>query len=306
MTLRLAIFTEDPGWHGARLRKALARRDCDGVYASLAACRLALAEDPLPVVIPGFEAQMPDAAFVRGVPGGSLEAVTFHLDVLHALKLLGVPVYNDAGAIERTVDKGMTSFRLHCGGIPTPPTWVVRDRAQAEAIARAELAAGHEIVSKPVFGSQGEGLRRYAKPDELGAISDTNGVFYLQRFIDSTPDAPHDWRVFVIGGKAVAAMRRCGINWLNNVAQGARCEAARLDDLLLCRLAEDAVKLLDMNYAGVDIIRDRHGRYAVLEVNSIPAWKGLQSVAEVDIADLLVDDLLAACPRHLGCEAAAS
>ncbi|MBM4200412.1 MAG: alpha-L-glutamate ligase, partial [Gammaproteobacteria bacterium] len=266
MPPRLAIFTEDPGWHGARIRKALARRGCEGVYASLTQCRLALAEDPLPVAIPGFEARMPDAAFVRGVPGGSLEEVIFYLDVLHALTLLGIPVYNDAGAIERTVDKGMTSFRLHRGGIPTPPTWVVRDRAQAESIARAELDLGHEVVSKPLFGSQGEGLRRYSQPEQLGELSDSHGVFYLQRFIDSTPDARHDWRVFVIHNKAVAAMRRCGVTWLNNVAQGARCEPARLDDLLLCRLAEDAVRLLDMNYAGVDIIRDRQGRYSVLEV----------------------------------------
>ncbi|MGY6215057.1 ATP-grasp domain-containing protein [Methylolobus aquaticus] len=295
MPRRVAIFTEDPGWHGARIRKALAQRGCEGLYASLTGCRLALGEDPLPIVVSGFEDRLPEAVFVRGVPGGSLEEVTFFLDVLHALKLLGIPVYNDAGAIERTVDKAMTSFRLHRGGIPTPPTWTVRDRAQAEAIARAELAAGHEVVSKPLFGSQGEGLRRYAAADELGELSDSNGIFYLQRFVDSTPDAPHDWRVFVVRNKAVAAMRRCGVTWLNNIAQGARCEPARLDDLLLCRLAEDAVRLLDMNYAGVDIIRDRHGRYSVLEVNSIPAWKGLQTVSDVDIAGLLVDDLLGLC-----------
>jgi glutathione synthase/RimK-type ligase-like ATP-grasp enzyme len=30
----------------------------------------------------------------------------------------------------------------------------------------------------------------------------------------------------------------------------------------------------------------------VLEVNSIPAWKGLQSVTELDMAQLLVDDFL--------------
>jgi hypothetical protein len=30
----------------------------------------------------------------------------------------------------------------------------------------------------------------------------------------------------------------------------------------------------------------------VLEVNSIPAWKGLQSVLEVDVAQALVDDCL--------------
>ena len=80
-------------------------------------------------------------------------------------------------------------------------------------------------------------------------------------------------------------------------------EPVRLDDRLLCRLAEDAVKVLDMAYAGVDVIRDEHGRYSVLEVNSIPAWKGLQSVADVSIAELLVDDFLSRCAPTSGQQA---
>ena len=49
---------------------------------------------------------------------------------------------------------------------------------------------------------------------------------------------------------------------------------------------------MDIDYCGVDIIRDRHGNLYVLEVNSIPAWKGLQGVVDVDIAQALVDDCL--------------
>jgi tetrahydromethanopterin:alpha-L-glutamate ligase len=41
------------------------------------------------------------------------------------------------------------------------------------------------------------------------------------------------------------------------------------------------------DYAGVDLIEDRSGALLVLEVNSMPAWKGLQSVAPRDIASLL-------------------
>jgi len=261
---------------------------------SLTACRLNLDGDGPPVCIPGFEDGLPDGAFVRGVPGGSLEQVTFYLDILHGLKHLGVPIYNDARAIERTVDKGMTSFLLRQAGIATPATWVVNCREQALAIARNELEQGHHLVSKPLFGSQGEGLQRHATPTDLENLADSNGIYYLQRFVHCG-EASHDFRVFVIHGKTVAAMRRFGQSWLNNVAQGGRCEPVRLDDLLLCRLAEDAVKTVGMAYAGVDIIRDRQGRYTVIEVNSVPAWKGLQSVSEAVIADLLADDFLSLC-----------
>jgi RimK family alpha-L-glutamate ligase len=222
-----------------------------------------------------------------------LEQVTFYLDILHGLRHLGVPVYNDALAIERTVDKGMTSFLLRQAGIPTPATWVLSNREDARAIATRELEQGHQIVSKPLFGSQGEGLQRHEKTQDLARLPE-GGIYYLQRFVDCGEQS-HDFRVFVIRGKTVAAMRRFGQSWLNNVAQGGRCESARLDDLLLCRLAEDAVKTIGMAYAGVDIIRDSQGRYTVIEINSVPAWKGLQSVSSAVIADLLADDFLGAC-----------
>jgi RimK family alpha-L-glutamate ligase len=293
----LAIFTDDPGWHGARLKRAFEGRGFASRYVSLTACRLNLQGSGPPIVIPSFEDTLPAGAFVRGVPGGSLEQVTFYLDILHGLKALGVPVYNAARAIERTVDKGMTSFLLRQAGIPTPPTWVLSNREEALTIARRELEQGHQLVSKPLFGSQGEGLQCHENTDSLAQLADSNGVFYLQRFVHCG-ETSHDFRVFVIHGKTVAAMRRYGQSWLNNVAQGGRCEPVRLDDLVLCKLAEDAVKTVGMAYAGVDIIRDAQGRYTVIEVNSVPAWKGLQSVSSVVIADLLADDFLAQCQRE--------
>jgi RimK family alpha-L-glutamate ligase len=236
---------------------------------------------------------------VRGVPGGSLEQVTFYLDILHGLKLFGVPVYNDALAIERTVDKGMTSFLLRRAGIPTPPAWVAGQREEAQAIVRRELENGHQVVSKPLFGSQGEGLQRHQSLQDLDALAESNGVYYLQRFVHCAAPS-HDFRVFVIHGVAVAAMRRCGLTWLNNVAQGGRCEPVRLDDLRLRRLAEDAVGAIGMAYAGVDVICDAQGRHSVIEVNSVPAWKGLQSVSACNIADCLADDFLALCASQAG------
>jgi glutathione synthase/RimK-type ligase-like ATP-grasp enzyme len=47
-----------------------------------------------------------------------------------------------------------------------------------------------------------------------------------------------------------------------------------------------------MDYAGVDVIRDSEGRNLVIEVNSIPSWKGLQGVCPINIAECLVDDFL--------------
>ncbi len=288
---RIAIFTDDPGWHGKQLKLAFARRGycCD--YVSLTQCRFVIEQGKLPVYIPGFEQTLPEAVFVRGVPGGSLEEVVLYLDFLHALKTMGIPVYNDGHAVERSVDKAMTSFLLHQSGLPTPMTWVLRDREEALNIAQVELMQGNLLISKPLFGSQGEGIRRIEKMTDLIWLTSSHGVYYLQRFVHCDGIGFSDHRVFVINGIAVAAMRRRGSFWLNNVARGATCELIELEPEMV-ELAVKATEVLAMDYAGVDIIRDRKGNCTVIEVNSIPAWKGLESVCDINVAELMVDDLL--------------
>ncbi|MEF3077339.1 RimK family alpha-L-glutamate ligase [Methylobacter sp. Wu1] len=288
---RIAIFTDDPGWHGKQLRLAFTSRGYSCEYVSLTECKFAIEPGRIPVLIPGFEQALPDAVFVRGVPGGSLEEVVMYLDVLHALKEMNIPVYNDGKAVERSVDKGMTSFLLHNAGLPTPMTWILRDRELALSIAEDELKKGNLLISKPLFGSQGEGIRRIEKTTDLFWLTSSHGVYYLQRFVHCDGVGYSDHRVFVINGRAVAAMRRRGKSWLNNVARGAECEVIDLDPKM-ADLAVKATHALSMDYAGVDIIRDREGNYTVIEMNSIPAWKGLQSVCDVNIAELLADDLI--------------
>lgn len=294
---RIAIITDDPGWHGKQLCQAFARRGYEGEYVSLTECRLYLESEKPSIYIPGFESSTPDAVFVRGVPGGSLQEVIFYLDILHALKIMGIPVYNNGKAIEKSVDKGMTSFLLKNAGLKTPATWVLKNREEALSIAEQELNLGNKLISKPLFGSQGEGLRLMEKMTDLFWLTSSHGVYYLQRFINCEGEGYSDIRVFVIFGKVIAAMRRRGKSWLNNVARGAECEEIKLD-ANISRLAIQATNALAMDYAGVDVMIDNCGQYSVIEVNSIPAWKGLESVCKLTIADLLAEDLIVRYLRH--------
>jgi RimK family alpha-L-glutamate ligase len=301
--VRVAILTDETGWHTRQLQTALRHRGAVGRCVDLADCRIDTTAAWHGLSIPGYGRELPDAAIVRGIAGGTFEQVTKRLGVLHALRELSVPVYNDARAIERSVDKAMTSLLLHTAGIPTPPTWATESAAQAQRIAIREGAAGHALVLKPLFGSQGRGLQLVGEVDgvhhALPQLDQGYGsMAYLQRFVRPVSEPGFDWRVLVVGGRAVTAMRRVSRHWIHNVAQGARCVPQPLT-APLALLAERATAALDLDYAGIDIVpvRSEVGDtdepvMQVIEVNGVAAWHGLQRVTGFNIATALVDDLL--------------
>jgi ribosomal protein S6--L-glutamate ligase len=59
-------------------------------------------------------------------------------------------------------------------------------------------------------------------------------------------------------------------------------------------LAVAAAAAVTADYCGVDLIDDGAGGFAVLEVNSMPAWSGLQTVTETGVARAVAAGFLAA------------
>jgi RimK family alpha-L-glutamate ligase len=239
----------------------------------------------------GRRASLPDAVLVRTMPAGSFEQVTLRLGVLHALGLLGVTVINTASSIERCVDKSMTGFMLARASLPTPPAWTLERLPEATAIVEAEAALGHRVVAKPLFGAQGKGLRLVADAADLPEEAEVGGVWHLQRYV-GLESGWRDHRVLVIDGRPIAAMERLGTDWITNIHQGGVPRPAAAEGPL-ARLAVEAAAAVGAFYAGVDLIETETGPM-VLEVNSMPAWRGLQSVAQVDIARELALAVVAA------------
>jgi len=226
--------------------------------------------------------------------------VTFRLDILHGIEESGVVVHNPARAIERTVDKAMTTMHLARHGISTPETWVCETIESARSCVRDELDAGNRLVLKPLFGNCGRGLILVDDVRKLPTPADIDGVYYLQRFVAQQDGGGRDWRVFVVRNNAVAAMERVSQHWITNRARGGECVAAVLTEELRL-LAERAAAAVGAAYCGVDIILDTDRRFQVLEVNGVPAWRGLQSVCALDLSQRLADDLLdrlTAMPRR--------
>ncbi|MBE7249686.1 MAG: RimK family alpha-L-glutamate ligase [Actinomycetospora chiangmaiensis] len=290
--MRIALAADNGNWHKARLLAALRAQGVEPVLFSLADVTVETGGGE-PLRVPGFAGALPDGVLLRTIAGGTFEATTMRLGVLHALVSAGCVVWNSPVGIERSVDKAATSLLVARAGLPTPQTWVVSTREAAGAVVAREARAGAPLVLKPLFGSQGEGLALIERPEDLPEEEAVARVYYLQRYVPRRDGLWRDYRVFVCDGRAIAGMIREGDGWITNVHRGGRPLPWAMPPAA-AELAEAAAGAVGVAYSGVDLVEDGEGGFAVLEVNSMPAWSGLQTVCEADIAACVVRGFLSA------------
>lgn len=299
MLLKPAIYilTDKIGWHAKQLYHALTHHQCQAHYISLQQLHwhfnnnISTPLHPENIAIPP-----PAGLFTRMISTGSFEQITLRLSALHAYEHMNIPVYNSARAIEKTVDKAMTSFLLHHAGIPTPETWVSESAEHLYSLIAQVHQQGESVVLKPLFGSQGRAIQCIHPQDIIPDLTPYAGVYYLQKFVHTKKTSDnnyYDWRIFVVNHQTKAIMLRRNTQWLTNYNQGAQCQFVAYDQQL-SQLAEAATRAIGIDYAGVDIIRDKTGKAYVLEINSMPAWRGLQKTCptHLSIADTLVTDFI--------------
>jgi RimK family alpha-L-glutamate ligase len=225
-----------------------------------------------------------DALIIRPIGRVSVEEVIFRMDILHRLQRRGLTIINPPLSIERSVDKYHTLSLLEEYGIPVPRTIVTENHEEA---LKAFNELGGDVVIKPLFGSRGVGTTRVSDPDVairlFRAITFYHGVLYLQEFI---PHGNSDVRAFIVGDRVISAMHRVAQSWKNNVSLGAK--PVKLNPTKeVENLAVKTAQVIGCYVAGVDLIESQNGP-VVIELNSQPGWRGLQSVASVNIAEEIV------------------
>lgn len=286
--MKIAVIGKPEAWYTRSLQKAFSKRGITlpcfpvtGLTGSLGT-HADLSVDDTSLV--DYQ-----AVIVRALPGGSLEQVIYRMDALHWLQDAGVWVTNPPSAIERGVDKYYTLALMQAEGIPVPGT-IVAERFDDAMKAFDEL--GGDVVVKPLFGSEGRGMVRVSDRDMayrvFRALELNRYIFYLQEYVRHGCE---DIRVFVVGNKAVAAMNRQGDSWKCNICNGARGHKLKLNETLE-EMSVRAVRALGADYAGVDFLPLEDGGYLLIEVNTIPGWKGLKKATGFDAAGYLADYIL--------------
>jgi RimK family alpha-L-glutamate ligase len=286
--LKIGILTRNEyGWSSSQLREAMEKRNIAPVFFSFA--QLVARVHYHPQVSASFGdinlLENLSALITRPIGRGSLEEIIFRMNLLRRLERLGLLVINPPLSIERSVDKYHTLCLLEEHDLPVPRTAVTESSKEALGCFH-EL--GEDVVIKPLFGSRGIGSTRVSDPEiatrVFRAVSFYHGVLYLQEFV---PHGVSDIRAFVIGDSVVASMHRVAETWKTNVSLGAKPVFTKLTSELES-LAVRAARVIGCKIAGVDILEGPNGPM-IVELNSQPGWRGLQSVTKINIAGEIVE-----------------
>jgi RimK family alpha-L-glutamate ligase len=217
----------------------------------------------------------------------SLDGVDDGLWALGALEARGVTVLNDASALLTTHDKLLTAWVLRRAGVTHPHTLHVRP-------GRAFPAVRPPVVVKPRYGSWGEAVRLC--DDEaslLAAFDEFRDTPWFRRqgalVQELVPPQGYDLRILVAAERVVGAIFRIAApgEWRTNIALGGVRRPVADLPRDACGLAVEAARASGAVLAGVDLLPDKRGGWAVLEVNGAVEFTheyGVSGDVFVDVA----------------------
>lgn len=229
-----------------------------------------------------------DVVLDRGV---SLKA---SITAVRVLEHFGVRCVNSGDAIEACSDKLRTTMALHRAGLPVPRTCVATSLGAGLA---AIEHVGYPAVVKPAIGSWGRLVSRVNDRDAAEAIlehRETLGsvqqhVHYVQEHVRKPG---RDLRLFVVGGRTVAAISRSSEHWVTNTARGAVAAGLEVTPEL-AELGERAARCVGADLCAIDVLECPRRGYLVNEVNHSMEFRNSVATSGVDIPGIMVEHVVA-------------
>jgi ribosomal protein S6--L-glutamate ligase len=223
------------------------------------------------------------------VPRIALTASQYGLAVVNQLQIMGIPVVNTARAISASRNKMRVLQLLAASGVRVPRTVMASAPSGLKEMAR--LVGGLPVLVKLLLANEKTGVMvcetRASLESALEAILGLGQDIVVQQYLRDPRG--RDLRVLVVGGRAVAALRRRPrVGKLGrSLKQGARFERAELRPVLE-RAAVDAARVVGLDVCAVDLL-DVQGTPYVFEVNASPGIREAEEVAGADAAGAIVD-----------------
>lgn len=193
------------------------------------------------------------------------------------LEELGIRLFNRAEAIRICDDKALTFIKLRKSGIPMPKTFLAPLTFRSEGypferiepyLRTLEEELSYPLIVKECYGSFGQQVYSVAKREELEQQMRElgNKPYLFQELVESSRG--FDYRLQMVGKACVAACKRENPNdYRANVTNGGTMRPWRADEASLT-LAREVMDVLELDFAGIDLLDDGKGGYLLCEVNS--------------------------------------
>ncbi|MDR2524284.1 MAG: RimK family alpha-L-glutamate ligase [Candidatus Nomurabacteria bacterium] len=210
--------------------------------------------------------------------------------IVRQLEREGIFTTSSAIAIARSRDK-LRATQILARHVDIPKTVFSRNSTDIDGM--LDQIGGTPVVIKLGRSTHGNGVvladTKKAAKSALQAFylyNDDGTNVLLQEYIAES--AGTDIRVFVVGGRVIASMKRQSLDddFRSNLHKGGEGTAIKLTDEER-KIAIKAAKSLGLAVAGVDIMRSERGPL-VLEVNASPGF-GIEKVTNRDVATPIIE-----------------
>jgi ribosomal protein S6--L-glutamate ligase len=208
----------------------------------------------------------------------------FGTSVVRQFEIMRTYCLNSSLGISRSRDKLRALQTLARMGFMIPDTGSSHSTNDVGGL--IETVGGTPLVVKLIEGTQGLGVvltRSYkAAESVIQAFCGLKSDILVQDFIDEAKG--EDLRLFVVGDKVVAAMKRKAAKgeFRSNVHRGGSTHKVKITEKERS-MAIKSAKALGLKIAGIDIIRSSKGPM-ILEVNSSPGLEGIEGSTGINVA----------------------
>ena len=284
--MRIVILSRDPHLYSTiRLVEAGKKRGHEILVLDHLQCVLVIEKDNPRIFYKDKEVKEVNAVIPR--IGAS---VTFYgAAVLRQFEMMKIFTAVESQALIRARDKLKSLQLLSRSGIGMPKTVFASSTKNVDNL--IAQVGGVPMIIKLLEGTQGVGVilaETYPSAKSvIEAFLDAKVNLLAQEFIPETKGA--DIRAFVVDGHVIGAMKRQGKekDFRSNLHRGGSATAIKLSAEEKTTAIRSAKKL-KLGIAGVDMLQSNRGPL-VIEVNSSPGLKGIESATGINIAGKIIE-----------------
>ncbi len=204
------------------------------------------------------------------------------------LELKGLKIYNSPQAALLAKNKRDSLLKLALHNLPVIPTGINYSTFHLDNHLKKNLHK--KFVVKANNGSLGCQVTLLESPisfisfmEFVGSTMEPSNLL-IQPYINSNGQ---DYRLIVVGQRVIAAMRRQGrgIEFRSNISKGGQGVKIKPSPKMI-KLAIQAANILGLDYAGVDIIKQKN-KLMIVEVNANPGLK-IEEITQTNVVDKII------------------